>query len=319
MNEFVDYSKIYTQIFLIQDCSYRCTNQAAVKSEFSQIYIFFVYDAEAGARARVLFGSRSPPLPPLQHSLHWRNRAWPSQAQWTERERKRMGQHTAFYHTPQSPENSETVRVFLLLLLLLSLSLSLSLLVITANPKTSHYFIIFHRLSPFVVMDQSCQDIPMRLDIKHQPLNFDIYLEQEIDIPKTSIDEKPYDFQLELDALNRVDQIIGRTLNTGTKCAVITSDRQNDPLTQAAIVPSPSCPMEVPLTPMKYSIGPITTNCNSNQESNSNRSTVNQINPHEFEEIHYNPFDHLELQTIDELKELDLVFQASYANRASKQ
>jgi hypothetical protein len=242
-------------------------------------------------------------------------------------------------------------------------------------------------------MDQSCQDIPMRLDIKHQPLNFDIYLEQVIDIPKTSINEPPYDFRLEVEALRRVDRIIERTLE-GTKHAVINADQQDDLLTcpdqspllrftttttstttpatvtqineqcnsqslplepstnnsadtfhkvpapQAAIAPPPSCPMEVPLTPIKCFMEPYTipegtlsrttmvapsatnkvTNCNSNQEtSNSDRSTVNQINPQDFEEMHYNPFDHLELQTIDERKELDLVFQASYANRASKQ
>lgn len=237
----------------------------------------------------------------------------------------------------------------------------------------------------------------MRLDINHQPLNFDIYMEQVIEIPKTSIDEPPYDFSLELEALKRVDQIIDRTLNETKRAVINHSDQEQDdhhmspgqspllrfttsttlapdttpatvtqlqeqcnsqsissgtthpdsnnfkivPTTQAAMAPPPSCPMEVPLTPIKCFIEPMSTtdstlssttmaqapptqtnmatNCNSKQESNSDRSTVNQINPRDFEEMHYNPFDHLELQTIDELKELDLVFQASYANRASKQ
>lgn len=255
------------------------------------------------------------------------------------------------------------------------------------SQNLSPWSTLFHSPSPtIVVMDQGCQDIPMRLDIQHQPLNFDIYLEQVIDIPKTSIDQPPYDFHLEHEALKRVDEIIERTLS-GTKLAVSDCDPHDNPLTGpdhspllkfttntpatvtqlgeqynsqpetsrrvshtnadtsrvpktlAAITPPPSCPMEVPLTPIKCFIEPTTSscpitttesqsaiaasvrdsNCNSNQEINSGGATMNQINPLEFEEMHYNPFDHLELQTIDERKELDLVFQASYANRASKQ
>ena len=232
-------------------------------------------------------------------------------------------------------------------------------------------------------MDQSCRDIPMRLDIKHQPLNFDIYLSQVIDIPKTSLEEPPYDFKLERDALDRVDQIIERTTkkfkdadceehknfqylmnqntiltpttvahneqcnsqtqfnssSTSTKSSFQypASDNQDQPTAIAstsAIIPPPSCPAETPLTPIKCFIEPTTTTStatangtnstatnsnNSNQENNTDKSTVNQINPRDFEDMHYNPFDHIELQTIDELKELDLVFQASYANQTSKQ
>lgn len=237
-------------------------------------------------------------------------------------------------------------------------------------------------------MDQSCRDIPMRLDVKHQPLNFDIYLSQVIDVPKTSIDDPPYNFQLELEALEIVDRIIERTTQEQRKqtdCeepqtirdlmdhdqiltpTTVTQNGQcnsqiaidssltptpssfqfpafnnqirptasaantsnNTIATKPPLLP-PSCPIETPLTPVKCFIEPNSTtnsansntssNANiSNQENNSDKQTVNQINPKDFEEIHYNPFDHLELQTIDELRELDLVFQASYANQASKQ
>lgn len=227
----------------------------------------------------------------------------------------------------------------------------------------------------------------MRLDINHQPLNFDIYLSQVIDLPKTSLDEAPYDFQLEQEALRMVDNILERTTSNlenaisdehrnlqnlldknpmlipttvnqnyeqqcnsqttnnsssptstqplhlsvsrnqiGTSTATTTIDTTTPSSSIAPVfLPPPSCPIETPLTPIKCFIestsnSTAATNSNkSNQETSSSEHTVNQINPKDFEEMHYNPFDHLELQTIDELRELDLVFQASYANQASKQ
>lgn len=191
----------------------------------------------------------------------------------------------------------------------------------------------------------------MRLSIKYQPLNFDIYLSQVIDIPRTSIEEPPYNFQLELGAIERVEQIIKRTkVNEIAKTdeqqhdlleqrQTSTSTTQNEkcnshksesssgqnaaiafPFNNTAIIPSPSCPIETPLTPIKCTVDSTTNNTDNKTNSNQqlDRPQVNQVNPKEFEEIHYNPFDHLELQTIDELRELDLVFQASYANQAAK-
>jgi len=180
------------------------------------------------------------------------------------------------------------------------------------------------------VMDYSCQDIPMRLDIKYQPLDFEVYLHQVIDIPRTSLEEAPYNFQLETQALDIVDKIIERNLKqdqeektrdpigeslpepTINASSEITGSRINSN-SHETLSPTPSCPVEVPLTPIKSTINSF----RPTEESQPPESpSINQINLRDFEDINYNPFDQLELQTIDELKELDLVFQASYANRA---
>lgn len=178
-------------------------------------------------------------------------------------------------------------------------------------------------------MDYSGRDIPMRLDVKHQPLNFDIYLSQNIDIPKTSLDEEPYNFQLELEALQKVDQILKRKqeeipeAKTDEQEELALEDIQEQPegensspgqlMSFNEAIPPPSCPIEAPLTPIK------STYFGSNPSKPEPEPPVagSLVNPRDFEEIHYNPFDHLALQTIDELRELDLVFQASYANQAT--
>lgn len=200
-----------------------------------------------------------------------------------------------------------------------------------------------------IVMDYSCRDIPMRLDIHHQPLNFDIYLSQMIDVPRSSVDQQPYNFQLELQALEFVDQIIQRTqkehetfkhqesdaaIQPNSSLEVSNCDqgtsKQSDnnnqciildhppPIAQSAPLLPPSCPVETLLTPIKSSVTLTTNSCNtSDLQSSSEGSRVNQINLRDFEDTNYSPFDHLELQTIDELKELNLVFQASYANQTN--
>lgn len=281
-----------------------------------------------------------------------------------------------------------------------------------------------------IAMDQSCRDIPMRLDINHQPLNFDIYLSQVIDIPRTpSLEVPSYDFSLEKRALEYVDQIIARIqLDEQKSQAALASDNQEDQLKSNVVtscdlsdlidqgnppfyddtvttpiaasniaidsykrlteqsvdqkqdessgqasqhqnikslrdgskntlqLAPPTCPVETPLTPIRCfseTNEPTTANstisssvsaksstttncdlsklattnhCNPNTDSsqatkdNSRKETsVNQVNPRDFEDIHNDPFDNLELQTIDELRELNLVFQASFANQASKQ
>lgn len=169
----------------------------------------------------------------------------------------------------------------------------------------------------------------MRLDVKHQPLNFDIYLSQNIDIPKTSLDEEPYNFQLELDALQKVDHILKRlqqvtptVTETEEQEAPVIKETKLEPqvdrsspgqlMSFTEVIPPPSCPIEAPLTPIKSTYVPSNP---SNTEPEPPAGSL--VNPKDFEEIHYNPFDHLELQTIDELRELDLVFQASYANQAA--
>lgn len=173
-------------------------------------------------------------------------------------------------------------------------------------------------------MDYSCRDIPMRLDIRHQPLNFDIYLSQDIDLPRTSLDEPPYNFQLEVEALERVDMMLVRTRqehesNEGPHILKeqipSTSNDDSSNLSNIQQIPHqdpppPSCPTEALLTPIKSTYALIS----PAEKPATNGSTLNRINPQDFEDMHYNPFDHLELQTIDELRELDLVFQASYAN-----
>lgn len=196
-------------------------------------------------------------------------------------------------------------------------------------------------------MDYSCRDIPMKLDIKYQPLNFEIYLSQIIDIPRTSVEQEPYNFQLEIDALKRVDQIIERTqkqeqerlpeldenIITHEPLNPIPSTNSSDPITNNninnnqetlgntsnhivnALTPSPSCPTETPLTPMKSNLTSSNINDNLKTSKEDEVGKTNKVNPRDFEDMHYNPFDHLELQTIDELRELDLVFQASYANQ----
>lgn len=256
-------------------------------------------------------------------------------------------------------------------------------------------------------MDYNCRDIPMKLDVNHQPLNFDIYLNHRIVIPKTCIEEKPYDFQIELDALEKVNTILERTVSSGvinnsqlspttdtttdqTNIGEIegvglnhifesgspTIDTQTDlsspppipphktlcnnqlsdsisipPLDQAhpeisqstnsftTVTVQPTCPREMPLMPTKNPITATKTtndsvdstdhlsNSNSITQEQANKSDnihksdqgsqVNQINPRDFEDIHYNPFDHLELQTIDERRELGLVFQALHAKSSS--
>lgn len=252
----------------------------------------------------------------------------------------------------------------------------------------------------------------MRLDIKYQPLDFEVYLSQVIDIPRvSSLEQPPYTFQLEKEALEKVDQILERTKreaqeledriksrgqqeqvaaafgtiaqstidNAINRIDIETSDtidttqalkqatnyetlddpppsQQQIPLgppphlqqmptvalppttditiplvptnstTKTPLLPVPSCPTETPLTPIKSDLATNDTTNNTdlqqNQQQQQSQETVgtnnlNRVNPIDFEEINYNPFDHLELQTIDELRELNLVFQASYANQAN--
>lgn len=182
-------------------------------------------------------------------------------------------------------------------------------------------------------MDYNCTDIPMRLDIRHQPLNFDIYLSQVIEIPRTCLEDPPYDFRIESEALQIVDRILERTqsanetlrpvetvnenpvINSNNECSENTTTSRTAPTEFATVPPPPSCPTEVPLTPIKSSVTSISS-VNDNTQPASGTSG-NLINLGDFEDTHYNPFDHLELETIDELRELDLVFQASYANQAN--
>lgn len=185
-------------------------------------------------------------------------------------------------------------------------------------------------------MDYNCKDIPMKLDVKHQPLNFDIYLNNRVQIPRTSVNEQPYDFHLELDALQRVNQILARTSkednkpiksSNGASSNLLDSDHHptgsglssnaNDTSSPSPpqTLPPPSCPVETPLTPIKSSY--LSNIRNSEQTTLSDSTHTNHVNPKDFEDTHYNPFDHLELQTIDERRELDLVFQASYASQSS--
>lgn len=198
-------------------------------------------------------------------------------------------------------------------------------------------------------MDYSCQDIPMRLDIRYQPLNFDIYLSQVIEVPRTSLQEQPYDFHSENEALERVDQIIERTqrenkdlnliLDTNSTKSQIPSeptsdcnnisdtDAINQNLVNNVLVAPPSCPTETPLTPIKSTVIPTSSSDGSSatatnsQEQQQKQSEAPLFNPRDFEDIHYkfDPFDHAELQTIDERRELDMIFQAaSFANQSNK-
>lgn len=180
-------------------------------------------------------------------------------------------------------------------------------------------------------MDYSCRDIPMKLDINHQPLDFNIYLEQIIDIPKTSLDEPPYSFQAENDAIKKVESIITRVQEKSQKVldaeyqrkSVENSSRyedqdqvtKNNTIERLEGAIPPTCPIETPLTPMKGTLIPVKP-CADNSERASDRPILNQVNLREFEDLHYNPFDHIELQTIDERRELDLVFRASYAGHS---
>lgn len=171
-------------------------------------------------------------------------------------------------------------------------------------------------------MDYNCRDIPMKLDVKHQPLNFDIYLDNRIEIPRTSIDEKPYDFKLELHALQMVDQILQRSqhkkdTNLEDKIEQHSNISQlspspSPPSSSSNKFPVPSCPTEGPLTPVKSDLLSENGRINTSEQK---ENPANRINPKDFEDIHYNPFDHLELQTIDERRELDLVFRASYTKQ----
>lgn len=175
-------------------------------------------------------------------------------------------------------------------------------------------------------MDYSCRDIPMRLNIKYQPLDFDIYFSQVTDIPNTSIAEQPYNFHVENEALALVDRFIEshkeRTTEDIISEQVIEPEQCKQPTNTSAdainvpnipLIPLPSCPIETPLTPIKSSItSQSIVDSKSDDRPDEENSKLNQINPKDFEDIHYNPFDQLELQTIDELRELDLVFQAVY-------
>lgn len=171
----------------------------------------------------------------------------------------------------------------------------------------------------------------MKLDIKYQPLNFDIYLEEIIDVPRTSLDEPPYSFKLENDALEKVEDIIARaqekslTVNNpddqpgtvGNSCKLKGSDdatKKNAVELSEGAIP-PTCPIETPLTPIKGTLIPYKPQSDVSEKA-SDQPALNRVNPKEFETLHYNPFDHLELQTIDERRELDLVFQASYAGHS---
>lgn len=197
-----------------------------------------------------------------------------------------------------------------------------------------------------------CRDIPMFVDIRHAPLNFDVYINQILDVPKTSAESEAYDFSKETKALSLVDGIILRTAkehrelsetvqadstqNEDTaidhcdKNTQLDNESQSEPAraktkvagtASSIVIPLliPSCPTDTPLTPIKSSDLGSPSNATSNksetQTQASSNSTTNRVNPKEFEDLHFNPFDHLELQTIDERKELDLVFRASYANK----
>lgn len=196
-------------------------------------------------------------------------------------------------------------------------------------------------------MDYSCRDIPMILDIRYQPLDFDIYFSQVIEVPRTSLQEQPYDFRSENEALEKVDQIIERTqrenedfksiLNAKSKIQIPSeptsdssnisdTDANNQNLVNPVIVAPPSCPTETPLTPIKSTFVP-TSSCGSattatiSLEKQQKQPEVPLFNPRDFEDIHYkfDPFDHAELQTIDERRELDMIFQAaSFANQSNK-
>lgn len=196
-------------------------------------------------------------------------------------------------------------------------------------------------------MDYSCRDIPMILDIRYQPLNFDIYFSQVIEVPRTSLQEQPYDFKSENEALEKVDQIIERTQRenedfksildaesksqipsepTSDSSNISDTDAINQNLVNTVLVAPPSCPTETPLTPIKSTViptsssGSLTTATNS-QEEQQKQPEVPLFNPRDFEDIHYkfDPFDHAELQTIDERRELDMIFQAaSFANQSNK-
>lgn len=151
-----------------------------------------------------------------------------------------------------------------------------------------------------------------------------------IEVPRTSLQEPPYDFRLESEALQIVDRILERTqadnkrpqdqLREGSAIDT-TIEHSDDTATDTTVpkeigtLPPPSCPTEIPLTPIKSSFCPLNSDNDNPQQTNS--TPGNLINLGDFEDTHYNPFDHLELQTIDELRELDLVFQASYANQAN--
>lgn len=187
----------------------------------------------------------------------------------------------------------------------------------------------------------------MRLDIRYQPLNFDIYLSQVIEVPRTSLQEQPYDFHSENEALERVDQIIERTqrenkdlnsiLDTDSKSQIPSeptsdfnnisdTDAINQNLVNTVLVAPPSCPTETPLTPIKSTVIPSSSSSDGSSATGTNSQHQKQseaplFNPRDFEDIHYkfDPFDHAELQTIDERRELDMIFQAaSFANQSNK-
>lgn len=202
-------------------------------------------------------------------------------------------------------------------------------------------------------MDYWCQDIPMRLDVRFQPLNFDIYLREVIEVPRTSLDQN-YDFSCERQALDKVDQIIKRIYDEEHKNVAIEMPALNElkpeTLTNSATQPSikgedtleqlqpqslpnlnnmhlqtipsftlgsalstASCPTETPLTPTTL------THFSSTNHLKQQKNETNRVNPREFEDNDYNPFDQVELQTIDDMRELDLVFKASYANKSEKE
>lgn len=230
----------------------------------------------------------------------------------------------------------------------------------------------------------------MKLDVKHQPLNFDIYINHNVIIPRTSLEDEPYTFHTELDAIEQVNRILQRTVSEGNhvnknsqsvpqdldsdvnnknlnvngafvlpetlSLSMDTIDKQVQPPpvpphrtdicssiytqppppiplhTNSISMTMPSCPTEIPLMPIKMTTTNITVCNRSDQNSiqdslnksenvGNQQSTiaVNHVNPRDFEDTHYNPFDHLQLQTIDERRELGLVFQALHAESSSEE
>lgn len=199
-------------------------------------------------------------------------------------------------------------------------------------------------------MDHLCRDIPMKLDIRRQPLDFSIYLHQVIEVPQTSAGEPAYNFQCEIKALETVNQIIENNIKRQQEQQTASSEptQQSDPVadpndlsplaSQSSRLPNTEQPpFHIPLTSLEpirrqqtqeAPLTPIKSDFLDNKSRPADPSNIsvptqdeapaNNINPSDFEDIHYDPFDHFELQTIDERRELDLVFRASYADQALK-
>lgn len=157
----------------------------------------------------------------------------------------------------------------------------------------------------------------MRLDIRYQPLDFDVYLSQRIDFPQ-SVDSFRYDFSGEEEALNNVN-IILETVNKERAQLESSKTQQDEEIpaitpTTAILNHQSSLPAIINPEPFYIAPQPTPQPAESAIDPKSTNIITNLVNPCDFEDSSFNPFDHVELQTIDELRELDLVFQASYAN-----